>query len=132
MGFLSPLSTLSLGRLLRFADLVSEEDDVEDVLQGLQAILNIPEISVEPVRLNHPSFCDVLGKDRCSDDRFWVDERGSHEKLASRCLDLMSAPGGLQQDILVFQSPRRWEVRWKRRQWSEACRRAAVYVPLLD
>ncbi|KAF2624116.1 hypothetical protein BU25DRAFT_348524 [Macroventuria anomochaeta] len=102
---LSPLSALSLGRLLPFADLVSE-DDVEDVLEGLHAILDIPEIPAKPLRLHHPSFRDfLLSKDRCGDDRFWVNERGAHEELASCCLQLMSGPSGLRQDMCSFLKP---------------------------
>jgi hypothetical protein len=102
---LSPLSAPSLGTLLPFGDLVSE-DDVEDVLQGLHAILDIPESPDEPLRLHHPSFRDfLLNKNRCRDANFWVDEISTHEKLASRCLELMSAPNGLRQDMCSLSDP---------------------------
>ncbi|KAF1345606.1 hypothetical protein EJ07DRAFT_51567, partial [Lizonia empirigonia] len=101
----SPLSALSLGRLLPLGDLVSGED-VEDVLQGLHAILDVPESSAEPLRLHHPSFRDfLLNKNRCSDVNFWVDEISAHKKLASCCLELMSATGGLRQDMCSLSKP---------------------------
>jgi hypothetical protein len=102
---LSPLPALSLGRLLPFEDLVTEED-VEDILQGLHAILDIPESPAEPLRLHHPSFRDfLLNKDRCCDANFWVEEKNMHEKLASCCLELMSAPSGLRQNMCSLSGP---------------------------
>jgi hypothetical protein len=102
---LSPLSALSLGRLLPLGDFVSE-DDVEDVLQGLHAILDVPESPAEPLRMHHPSFRDfLLSKDRCRDADFRVEETSAHERLASCCLELMSAPGGLRQDMCSLSQP---------------------------
>jgi hypothetical protein len=102
---LSPLPALSLGRLLPFEDLVTE-DDVEDILQDLQAILDIPESPAEPLRLHHPSFRDfLLDRDRCRDANFWVEKKSMHEKLASRCLELMSALDGLQEDMCSLPGP---------------------------
>lgn len=102
---LSPLSALSLGRMLPLGDLVSK-DDVEDVLQGLHAILDVPEDTAEPLHLHHPSFRDfLLSKDRCTDENFWVEEKGTHEKMASCCLKLMSAPSGLRQDLCGLFKP---------------------------
>jgi hypothetical protein len=102
---LSPLPALSLGRLLPFVDLVTE-DDVEDHLQGLHAILDIPESPDEPVRLHHPSFRDfLLDRDRCRDANFWVEKKGIHEKLARCCCELMTAPSGLRQDMCNLLYP---------------------------
>ncbi|KAF2032671.1 hypothetical protein EK21DRAFT_109743 [Setomelanomma holmii] len=88
-----------------FGDLVSE-DDVEDILQGLHAILDIPESLAEPLRLHHPSFRNfLLNKDRCCDANFWVEEKRTHEKLAFCCLELMSVPDGLWQDMCSLSGP---------------------------
>jgi hypothetical protein len=96
---LSALSALSLGRLLPHGDFVSE-DEVKDVLQGLHAILGIPESPAEPLHVHHPSFRDfLLSKDRCRDANFWVEETSAYEKLASCCLELMSGPNGLHQNM---------------------------------
>jgi hypothetical protein len=92
---LSTLSVRSLSKLLQSAD-----DKVRQALQDLQAILDIPEDATQPLRLHHPSFRDfLLDIKRCNDFNFWVDKRCAHEKLAFRCLELMSAPNGLRQNI---------------------------------
>ena len=58
------------------------------------------------MRLHHPSFRDFLvNRKRCGDDNFWVDEKGTHQKLVSRCLELMSAPSGLRQDMCGLFKP---------------------------
>ncbi|KAK3208224.1 hypothetical protein GRF29_77g3825, partial [Pseudopithomyces chartarum] len=97
----STLSVWSLSKLLQSAD-----DEVGHALEDLHAILNIPEDPAQPLRLHHPSFHEfLLDRNRCNDDNFWVDERSTHEKLASRCLELMAAPHGLRQDICSLSEP---------------------------
>ncbi|KAF2621166.1 hypothetical protein BU25DRAFT_404915 [Macroventuria anomochaeta] len=97
----SPLSAWCLSALLHVA-----YEDVSQTLEDLHAILNIPEDTTQPLRLHHPSFRDfLLDKKRCGDDSFWVDERSTHGKLASRCLELMSAPNGLRQDMCSLLEP---------------------------
>jgi hypothetical protein len=89
----SPLSASSLARLLRVP-----AEDVHRMLYELHSILDVPQNPNQPVRLHHPSFRDfLLEAKRCGDDSFWVDERSTHGKLASCCLELMSAASGLRQ-----------------------------------
>ncbi len=91
----SPLSASSLARLLRVP-----AEDVHRTLYELHSILDVPQNPNQPVRLHHPSFRDfLLNPKRCGDDSFWVDERSTHGKLASCCLELMSAPSGLRQNM---------------------------------
>ncbi|KAF2631393.1 hypothetical protein BU25DRAFT_454846 [Macroventuria anomochaeta] len=98
--FASPLSIRSSGALL------VPKHRMHCMLKDLHAILNILEDPLQPLRLHHPSFRDfLLSIDRCSDDSFWVDERSTQEKLAFRCLQLMSAPNGLRQDICGLSKP---------------------------
>ncbi|KAJ4288639.1 hypothetical protein N0V90_011876 [Kalmusia sp. IMI 367209] len=100
---LSPLSAQSLSRLLPLEDVVSE-DDVEDILDGLHAILDIPETPTKPLRLHHPSFRDfLLGKQRSQNGEFCVDEKRAHAALANNCIRLMSA--SLKQDICNMGQP---------------------------
>jgi hypothetical protein len=97
----SPLSVVSLGALLRVP-----RPRINQMLKDLHAILDIPDISTHPLRLHHPSFRDfLLSKDRCTDENFWVEEKGTHEKLASCCLELMSVNGGLRQDMCSLSQP---------------------------
>jgi hypothetical protein len=98
---LSTLPAWSLGKLLQVADA-----DVEQSLDDLHAIIDIPDHPQQALRLHHPSFRDfLLNKERCCNDNFWVDKRGTHEKLASRCLKLLSGPSGLYQDMCDLVSP---------------------------
>jgi hypothetical protein len=97
----SPLSASSLARLLHVP-----AEDVHRTLYELHSIVDVPQDLDRPVRLHHPSFRDFLvNRKRCGDDNFWVDESSTHEKLASHCLELMSAPDGLQQDICGLSQP---------------------------
>jgi hypothetical protein len=81
---LSPLSTISLSRLLHLP-----KEEVDQTFEDLYAILDIPKDPTRPLRVYHPSFRDfLLSKDRCGD--FWVDEKRAHQILASSCIQLMS------------------------------------------
>jgi hypothetical protein len=94
---LSPLSASLLSTLL---DLPKE--DVDQTFEDLHAILNIPDDQTRPLRLHHPSLCDfLLNKDRCGE--FWVDEKEAHQKLAARCIQLMSQT--LKKDICELYAP---------------------------
>lgn len=95
----SPISAHSLSRLLHVA-----KEDVDQTLEDLHAILDIPADQNRPLRLHHPSFRDfLLDKDRCGDPNFWVDEKQAHRRLAESCIRLMSA--SLKQDICGQNAP---------------------------
>ncbi|KAF1815014.1 hypothetical protein P152DRAFT_392310 [Eremomyces bilateralis CBS 781.70] len=96
---LSPLSSSSLGRLIHL-----QTEDIDQTLDDLHAILDIPEDRRRPLRLHHPSFRDfLLDKNRCSNSNFWVNEKQAHGALATSCIQLMST--SLKQDICVMESP---------------------------
>jgi hypothetical protein len=90
---LFPLSTQSLSKLLNIS-----QEEVDQTLDDLHAILDIPKEPTRPVRLHHPSFRDFLfNRERCGDSNFWVDEKLAHRSLATSCMQLMSK--FLKQDI---------------------------------
>jgi len=63
---LSPISIHSLSTLLHIS-----EEDIDETLEDLHAILDIPKDQIRPLHLHHPSFRDfLLNKDRCSDLKF--------------------------------------------------------------
>ena len=96
---LSPLSAYSLSRLLDVT-----KQDVDQTLDDLHAILDIPEDHTRPLSLHHPSFRDfLLDKDRCTDSQFWADEKKMNGALANSCLELMSKKLG--SDICSLRSP---------------------------
>jgi hypothetical protein len=101
----SPLSANSLCKLLYLP-----KGDIERALVDLYAVLDIPTDTNRPLRLHHPSFRDFLiDKERCSDldfsSPFWVHEIETHLQIAARCIQLMSKPGNLKQNICNLQNP---------------------------
>jgi hypothetical protein len=94
---LSPLSIQSISRLL-----CNPQEEIDQTLGDLHAILDIPVDSSQPLRLHHPSFRDFLfEKTRC--EEFWVDEKQAHQILADSCIQLMSS--SLKQDICGLKAP---------------------------
>jgi hypothetical protein len=96
-----PLSTISLARLLHI-----EEEDVSGRLDLLHSVLSIPTNEDAPVRLLHLSFRDfLLDPQKRGKSPFWVDERKTHERIASKCLELMSRPGCLKENLCSLPWP---------------------------
>lgn len=95
----SPLSAWSLSKLLDVP-----KGDVDQTLDDLHAILDIPKDQTGPLRLHHPSFRDfLLDKDRCSDSDFQVDEKQANRTLTDYCIRVMST--SLKQDICGVGTP---------------------------
>ncbi|KAF1950106.1 hypothetical protein CC80DRAFT_520100 [Byssothecium circinans] len=94
----SPLSINSLACLLGKAS-----NDVTGQLRSLHSVLSIPNRNDAPVRLLHLSFREFLVDTSNEESPFWVDERVRNERLASYCLELMSSPDGLRQNMCGLQ-----------------------------
>ena len=95
----SPLSIPSLAHLLNIP-----KEDINCRLDLLHSVLSIPVNEDMPVRLLHLSFRDfLLNPQKRGKSPFWVDERETHERLASNCLQLMSTT--LKRDICDLQAP---------------------------
>jgi hypothetical protein len=95
----SPLSTQSLRKLVN-----TSQEEVDQTLDDLHAILDIPKDQTCPIRLHHPSFRDfLLNKERCGDSNFQVDEKQAHQTLADYCIQLMSI--SLKQDVCGQEAP---------------------------
>src|SRR6202789_4260162 len=96
---LAPLSTSALRKLLGVI-----KEDIDQTLEDLHSVLDIPKEQTRPLRLHHPSFRDFpLDKRRCGDSNFWVDEKQEHQTSAESCIHLMSA--SLKQDICELVAP---------------------------
>jgi hypothetical protein len=94
----SPLSTQSLGKVLG-----TTHDKIDQILNDLHAIFDIPKDKTHPLRLHHPSFRDfLLDRERCKDLRFRVDEKQAHQGLVTQCIRLMSC---LKKDICGLKAP---------------------------
>jgi hypothetical protein len=97
----SPLSTASLACLLRVP-----QDEIKCQLDFLHSVLSVPNSKDVPIRLLHLSFREFLvDPQKQGRSPFWVDEKSTHNKLASRCLELMSGPSGLSQDMCSLSGP---------------------------
>jgi hypothetical protein len=91
----SPLSITSLACLLRLS-----QEEVKYQLDSLHSVLSVPNSEDVPVRILHLSFREFLvDPQKQGKSPFWVDEKITHNKLASYCLELMSGPSGLRQDM---------------------------------
>ncbi|KAH8710102.1 vegetative incompatibility protein HET-E-1 [Phaeosphaeriaceae sp. PMI808] len=97
----NPLPSNSLARLLGVAS-----DDVNSRLYSLHSVLSIPGDDDVPIRLLHKSFRDfVLDPRKRGKSPFWVDERGTHERIATRCLQFLSGPQVLKRDMCNLGKP---------------------------
>jgi hypothetical protein len=90
------IEALSAASLAKLLDVRLETINLR--VRNLHSVLNIPQSNDRPIRLLHPSFRDfLLDKDRCTNSKFWVDEKQAHQILAGSCIQLMSS--SLRQDI---------------------------------
>ena len=95
----SPLSATSLCKLLQVA-----KEDIDQTLQDLYSIVDIPKDYTLALRPHHPSFRDfLLNKNRCKDASLWVDEKQAHQTLVDCCLQLLST--SLKQDVCEVNAP---------------------------
>ena len=97
----SPLSIVSLAHLLNIP-----KEDIRCRLVLLHSVLSIPADENMPVTLLHLSFRDfLLDTQKRGKSPFWVDEKETHKRLASKCLKLLSSPKGLRQNPCNLTSP---------------------------
>ncbi|KAI9834042.1 MAG: hypothetical protein M1819_003327 [Sarea resinae] len=95
----NPLSSVSLATLLGI-----QQDDVACRLELLHSVLSIPTNKAHPVRLLHLSFRDfLLDPRKRGRSPFWVEETKTHERIACKCLQLMSKC--LKKDICNLHGP---------------------------
>jgi RecA/RadA recombinase len=95
----SSLSASGLATLLS-----RSEHDILDVLCDLHSIFDIPDDRSEPIRPHHASVRNfILSRQRCTDARFWVDERQAHTYIARQSLLLMTKT--LKKDICGLEDP---------------------------
>ncbi|RYP78020.1 hypothetical protein DL770_006952 [Monosporascus sp. CRB-9-2] len=95
----SPLSTSALARMLNIA-----QDTVDDRLDLLYSVLDVPSSLSSPVRLLHLSFRDfLLDPEKSDKNPFWVNEKETHRQLAAQCLRVMDE--AFRTDICGVQWP---------------------------
>lgn len=88
------------------ANMVSmSTSDVDGILDYLHSVLRVPADERLPIHLFHLSFHDFLvDRDQC-DASFWIDKEAAHSRIASKCIEIMSAKEGLRENICDLEYP---------------------------
>lgn len=95
---------LSISTLSCLADI--PERVISGILRPLHSVLSVPISPQEPIRMLHLSFHDFLvDKEMHEADPFWVDDQETHERIVTRCLDLLRSGKHLKQDICDLGLP---------------------------
>ncbi|KAF4445382.1 Vegetative incompatibility HET-E-1, partial [Fusarium albosuccineum] len=96
-----PLSVLTLSLLLDIP-----ESAITSILRSLHSVLHVPNSVSIPIRILHLSFRDFLVDPELRDTNpFWVDEKATHERIATNCLRLLTTGNHLKQDIYGLSWP---------------------------
>ena len=95
-----PLSRRSLSVLLDISP-----DIIALRLRPLQSVLRIPSDSDTPIRTLHLSFNEFLLSDQLQLEPFGINGQATHRMLLSKCLRLLSGPGGLQENLCKLEYP---------------------------
>ena len=95
-----PLSKRCLATLLNISsDLVALR------LRPLHSVLRIPTDSDTPIRSLHLSFNEFLLDDKLEFKQFKINGPATHRMLLSKCLQLLSGPGGLEENMCKLKYP---------------------------
>ncbi|EPS45511.1 hypothetical protein H072_513 [Dactylellina haptotyla CBS 200.50] len=106
LNLATPLSISSLSGLLSVP-----KGTVGRRLEPLHSVLDVPRNSNTntPVRAFHASFRDFLFDERLRDNskfhRFWINNKESHRRIYISCVELMSSPTGLVENMCGLKSP---------------------------
>lgn len=95
-----PLSMQSLAVLLNISS-----DTIALRLRPLHSVLRIPTDSDTPIRTLHLSFSEFLLSNQPQLEPFGVNGQATHRMLLSKCLQLLSGPGGLQKNLCKLEYP---------------------------
>ena len=99
----APLPIAELHRLLQCPELGSP-DEIRQTLRDLHAVIDVPRNASSSIEPLHSSFRDfLLDERRCINERFRIQEKQTHQQLASDCLRLLSS--SLLRDICQLASP---------------------------
>ncbi|KAH0562075.1 hypothetical protein GP486_003227 [Trichoglossum hirsutum] len=102
-----PLSIASLAGLLKISP-----NDIWYRLRPLHSVLRVPANFETPVRTLHLSFNEFLLSDKLQCQPFGVDGPATHRILLTKCLELLSGPDGLRENLcdLAFPGQLRREI----------------------
>lgn len=100
VSLVEPLSVTSLAALLKMP-----RDTIERRLRPLHSVLRVPADFDTPVRTLHLSFSEFLLSDKHRNQPFGVDGPATHQMLLTRCLELLSEPHCLRENLCDLQYP---------------------------
>jgi hypothetical protein len=95
-----PLSVTSLAALLNM-----NRGTIGLRLRPLHSVLRVPADPETPVRTLHLSFSEFLLSDKLRNRPFGVDGPATHRMLLTKCLELLSGPGGLRENLCDLSYP---------------------------
>ena len=95
-----PLSRQSLADLLNISS-----DTIKFRVRSLHSVLRIPTDLDTPIRTLHLSFGEFLLSDQLQQEPFGINGQATHNTLRSKCLKLLSGPGGLQENLCKLEYP---------------------------
>ncbi|OQD96830.1 hypothetical protein PENSOL_c014G04933 [Penicillium solitum] len=75
--------------------------DIHEILGNLGSILDFPsdeDNCIDKIRIHHPTFREfLLDRERCTDNKFYVEKEQAHKIVLGGCLDLLLST--LKRDI---------------------------------
>lgn len=74
-------------------------------IRPLHSVLRIASDYETPIRTLHLSFSEFLLSNKLRDQPFRIDGPATHQLLLTKCLELMSRPDGLQENMCDLQYP---------------------------
>lgn len=74
-------------------------------LRPLNSVLRIPSDPDTPIRTLHLSFGEFLVSKQLQNEPFGVSSQATHRMLLSKCLQLLSGPEGLRENICELEYP---------------------------
>ena len=95
-----PLSVMSLAALLNM-----NRGTIGLRLRPLHSVLCVPADPETPVRTLHLSFSEFLLSDKLRNQPFGIDGPATHRMLLTKCLELLSGPGGLRENLCDLSYP---------------------------
>lgn len=95
-----PISIQSLAAVLNVRPAM-----IERRLRSLHSVLQIPTDPETPIRAFHLSFSEFLLSEKLRDQPFGVDGPATHRMLLTKCLELLSGPKGLRENICDLKYP---------------------------
>ncbi|MCJ1312839.1 hypothetical protein MMC25_006515, partial [Agyrium rufum] len=81
------------------------QDTIKRRLDPLHSVLKIPTSSNDAVRPLHLSFSEFLLSEDRRNESFGVNGPATHKYLLGRCLELLSGPNGLRENICKLKYP---------------------------